>query len=40
MKSRVMKRAHELYKNNEAGWTFSDALHVSWLEEKGIEEEW
>jgi len=36
----IMKRAHELFKNNESGWTFADAMHVAWLEAKEIKEEW
>ena len=38
-KANVMKRAHELYNGNEAGWTWADALHTAWLEAKGIPEE-
>jgi len=39
-KQGIMKRAHELFGNNESGWTFADAMHVAWLEAKGIEEGW
>ena len=40
MKREIMTRAWELYRGNESGWTFPDALHTAWLEAKGIEETW